>query len=75
MAHPVAGPIVQAAMAQMMSGMDGARAIMPEGVDVMKMMDSFPIGRVGMFAAGGGEGGVSPEMIDGLIAMANAPQH
>ena len=36
------------------------------------MMESFPIGRAGMFAAG--EGGISPEMIDGLIAMANAPQ-
>ncbi|QKJ20604.1 glycoside hydrolase family 3 C-terminal domain-containing protein [Microbacterium hominis] len=77
MAHPVAGPVVQAAIAQMMSGMDGVEAIMPEGVDATKMMESFPFGRIGMFAAGqaGGEGGgVSPEMIDGLIAMANAPR-
>jgi len=73
MAHPVVGPVVQAAMAQMMAGMEGLDAIMPEGADASKMMDSFPLGRVGMFAAGG-EGGVTPEMIDGLIAMGNAPQ-
>jgi beta-glucosidase len=37
-------------------------------------MESFPIGRIGMMGAlGGGDGaGTSPEMIDGLIAMANA---
>ncbi|WP_439590808.1 glycoside hydrolase family 3 C-terminal domain-containing protein [Microbacterium sp.] len=75
MAHPVVGPMVQAAIAQMMGTMDGAAAIMPEGVDPSKMMESFPIGRAGMFAAASGSpGGVSPEMIDGLIAMANAPQ-
>ncbi|WP_344093936.1 glycoside hydrolase family 3 C-terminal domain-containing protein [Microbacterium deminutum] len=75
MAHPVVGPIVQAAIAQMMGSMEGAASIMPEGVDMTKMMESFPIGRAGMFAAAsGGEGGVNPEMIDGLIAMANAPQ-
>ena len=74
MGHPVVGPIVQAAMAEMMSGLDGLDAMMPEGADASQMMHSFPIGRVGMFAAGGGEGGVSPEMIDGLIAMGNAPQ-
>ena len=75
-AHPVAGPIVQAAMAQMMGGMGEATAsVMPEGVDMSKMTDSFPIGRIGMMAALSGDGaGVSPEMIDGLIAMANAPQ-
>ncbi len=75
MAHPVVGPIVQAAIAGMMGSMEGVEAIMPEGVDASKMMESFPIGRAGMFAAAsGGEGGVTPEMIDGLIAMANAPQ-
>ena len=74
--HPVAGPIVQAAIAQMMGGMDASAAsIMPEGVDMSKMMESFPIGRLGMMGALAGDGGgVSPEMIDGLIAMANAPQ-
>ena len=72
--HPVAGPIVQAQIAQMMAEMgDGAASIMPEGVDFMKMMESFPIGRIGMMGALAGDGaGASPEMIDGLIAMANA---
>ncbi|MBD8022684.1 glycoside hydrolase family 3 C-terminal domain-containing protein [Microbacterium gallinarum] len=74
MAHPVVGQMVQAAIAQMMSGMEGVEAIMPEGVDASKMMESFPIGRAGMFAAGDSNGAVSPEMIEGLIAMANAPQ-
>ncbi len=75
MAHPVVGPMVQAAIAQMMGTMDAAAAIMPEGVDMTKMMESFPIGRAGMFAAASGSpGGVSPEMIEGLIAMGNAPQ-
>lgn len=71
MAHPIAGPVVQAAIAQMMSGMDGVAEIMPEGVDATKMMESFPIGRAGMFAQGDSDGAVNPEMIDGLIAMAN----
>ncbi|WP_347976908.1 glycoside hydrolase family 3 C-terminal domain-containing protein [Microbacterium sp. ProA8] len=73
--HPVAGPVVQAAIAQMMGGLDqSAASIMPEGVDMSKMMESFPIGRIGMMGAlGGGDGaGTSAEMIDGLIAMANA---
>lgn len=74
MAHPVVGPMVQAAIAQMMGGMEGVEAIMPEGVDASKMMESFPIGRAGMFAAGDSNGAINPEMIDGLIAMANAPQ-
>lgn len=73
-AHPVVGPMVQAAIAQMMSGMDGVADIMPEGVDASKMMESFPIGRAGMFALGDSDGAINPEMIDGLIAMANAPQ-
>ncbi|MET0734653.1 MAG: glycoside hydrolase family 3 C-terminal domain-containing protein, partial [Microbacterium sp.] len=75
MANPVVGPMVQAAIGQMMGDLDGAAAIMPEGVDMTKMMESFPIGRAGMFAAASDSpGGVTPEMIDGLIAMANAPQ-
>ena len=74
MAHPVVGEMVQAAIAQMMGGMEGVEAIMPEGVDASKMMESFPIGRAGMFAAGDSNGAINPEMIDGLIAMANAPQ-
>ncbi|MCW3493280.1 glycoside hydrolase family 3 C-terminal domain-containing protein [Microbacterium sp. SSM24] len=74
MAHPVVGPMVQAAIAQMMGTMDGVADIMPEGVDASKMMESFPIGRAGMFAMGDSNGAINPEMIDGLIAMANAPQ-
>ena len=74
MVHPVAGPIVQAAIARMMGGMEGVEAVMPEGVDATKMLESFPIGRVGMFAQGDSAGAVNPEMIDGLIATANAPQ-
>ncbi|MFV0319282.1 MAG: glycoside hydrolase family 3 C-terminal domain-containing protein [Microbacterium sp.] len=67
LAHPVAGPMVQAAMAQMTGGMEGVDAVLPEGVSIEKMMASLPIGRAGMM--GGGD--VTPEMIDGLIAMAN----
>ncbi|MGN8552058.1 UNVERIFIED_CONTAM: glycoside hydrolase family 3 C-terminal domain-containing protein [Microbacterium sp. SLM126] len=74
MAHPVVGQMVQAAIAQMMGAMDGVADIMPEGVDASKMMESFPIGRAGMFALGDSNGAINPEMIDGLIAMANAPQ-
>ncbi|GAB2846149.1 glycoside hydrolase family 3 C-terminal domain-containing protein [Microbacterium insulae] len=74
MAHPVVGPMVQAAIAQMMGAMDGVADIMPDGVDASKMMESFPIGRAGMFAAGDSNGAINPEMIDGLIAMGNAPQ-
>ena len=36
--------------------------------DMTKMMDSFPLGRVSMMAGDA----ASPEMIEGLIAMANA---
>ncbi len=68
MAHPIAGPIVQAAVAQMMAGMEGVADIMPEGVDPTAMMASFPFGRISMMAGDA----ASPEMIDGLIAMANA---
>jgi beta-glucosidase len=67
MEHPVAGPMVQAAIAQMMGGLQRLDAILPEGVPIEKMMASMPIGRVSLMA-----GEVTPEMIDGLIAMANA---
>lgn len=68
LAHPVAGPLVQQALAGMAQMMEGASAIMPEGVSMERMMASFPIGRVGMMAGGQ----VTDEMIDGLIAAANA---
>ena len=72
--HPIAGPIVLDQLAQVMGGMgDGASAVMPEGVDFMKMLESFPIGRIGMFAALAGHGeAAGPEVIDGLLAMANS---
>lgn len=70
LAHPVAGPLVQQALAGMSQMMEGASAIMPEGVSMEKMMASFPIGRVGMMAGGQ----VTDEMIDGLLAAANAPR-
>ncbi|KAA0090926.1 beta-glucosidase [Mycolicibacterium sp. P1-18] len=63
MADPVAGPILQAAVAEMMGGAPDAAGFVPDGVDLQKMLDSFPIGRVGMFAAD-----VDPGMIDALLA-------
>ncbi len=65
-AHPVAGPIVQQAMGQAASAMEGA-SILPEGVDMMRMLGSFPIGRIGMIAGDG----FGPEQIDQLLATAN----
>ncbi|WP_336706049.1 glycoside hydrolase family 3 C-terminal domain-containing protein [Oerskovia sp. USHLN155] len=66
-AHPVAGPVVQQAMAQMASAMEGAASIMPEGVDMAKMMGSFPIGRIGMIAGDA----FGPAQVDQLLATAN----
>lgn len=70
LAHPVAGPLVQQALAGMSEMMEGAASIMPEGVSMERMMASFPIGRIGMMAGGQ----VTDEMIDGLLAAANAPR-
>ena len=67
-ADPVAGPVLQAAMAEMLGTMNGADAIMAEGVSMEKMMASFPIGRVSMM----GLDAAAPEMIDALLAHANA---
>ena len=67
-AHPIAGPIVQQAMAPMASTMDGPASIMPEGVDMMRMLESFPLGRIGMIAGDD----FSTEQIDQLIAISNA---
>ncbi|QDW62985.1 glycoside hydrolase family 3 C-terminal domain-containing protein [Oerskovia sp. KBS0722] len=66
-AHPVAGPVVQQAMAQMAAAMEGAASIMPEGVDMAKMMGSFPIGRIGMIAGDA----FGPAQVDQLLATAN----
>ncbi|TDQ03784.1 MULTISPECIES: glycoside hydrolase family 3 C-terminal domain-containing protein [unclassified Leifsonia] len=70
LAHPVAGPMVQGALAGMSELLDGASSIMPEGVSMERMMSSFPIGRVGMMSGGQ----VTPDMIDALLAAANAQQ-
>ncbi|MGZ6777852.1 MAG: glycoside hydrolase family 3 C-terminal domain-containing protein [Mycobacterium sp.] len=70
LAHPVAGPMVQAAVASMTNGTNGADAIMPEGVAITRMLESLPIGKVGMFAAASGME-VDPAMIDALLAAAN----
>ncbi|WP_194410467.1 glycoside hydrolase family 3 C-terminal domain-containing protein [Microbacterium cremeum] len=72
MAHPVVGDMVQAAIAEMMGGMDGVTSILPEGVEVTKMLESFPIGRAAMFAGPDSGGAIDPAMIDGLIALGNA---
>ena len=55
-------------MAGMRADVDGAASIMPEGVDMMKMLESFPIGRIGMIAGDG----FTPEMLDQLLERANA---
>ncbi|MDQ1130340.1 glycoside hydrolase family 3 C-terminal domain-containing protein [Microbacterium sp. SORGH_AS_0888] len=69
-AHPIAGPIVQQALASVAESMGGLSDIMPEGVSMEKMMYSFPIGRLSMLA---GEA-MGPEAVDQLLAAANAPQ-
>jgi len=69
MADPVAGPILQAAVAEMMGGAPDAASVMPDGVNLQKMLDSFPIGRVGMFAAD-----VDPAMVDALLAAGQSDQ-
>jgi beta-glucosidase len=67
LAHPVAGPRLQEAMAAMIGEGADVAAMMPEGVDLTRMIDSFPIGRVGMFAAASGTG-VDPGLIEALLA-------
>ncbi|WEG08209.1 glycoside hydrolase family 3 C-terminal domain-containing protein [Microbacterium horticulturae] len=74
MADPVAGPIVQQAIAGMLGGAGGDAAgasMMADDDGMQKMMASFPVGRI----AGFGIGGVTQEQIEGLIAMANAARH
>jgi beta-glucosidase len=71
MADPVAGPIVQQAIAGMLGGAGGDAAgasMMADEDGMQKMMASFPVGRI----AGFGIGGVTQEQIEGLIAMANS---
>jgi len=71
LAHPVAGPILQAAMEAMMAdGAAGAAGSIAEDTDLAKMLESIPIGRAGMLAAASGSG-VDPASIDALLAAAN----
>ncbi|NVN49848.1 beta-glucosidase [Mycolicibacterium hippocampi] len=70
LAHPVGGPMLQAAMASMMADASGAAGAMAEDTDLARMVESFPIGRVAMFAAASG---VDQTAIDALLAAANNP--
>ncbi len=70
LAHPVVGHVVRGLLAQLMPGIEGAESAAPEGVAIEQVLMSFPVGR--MSSMPGGQ--ITPEMIDGLIAMANVPQ-
>ncbi|GAA0485942.1 glycoside hydrolase family 3 C-terminal domain-containing protein [Microbacterium aurantiacum] len=69
LAHPVAGPVLARAFAPMTEA-SGASAIMPEGVDMMAMLGSFPLGRLGMMAGLG----FGPDEVDRLLETANASE-
>lgn len=71
-AHPVAGPVVASAFAEQMSALDGGGGLMPEGVDLTRMLDSFPIGKVGMLASAAGVE-IDPAMISELLDRADDP--
>lgn len=66
LAHPVAGARLMSLLSEMMG--DGGPAIMPDGVDISRLLDSFPIGRAAMFAAAGDFGVDPTAMIDGLLS-------
>ncbi len=71
-AHPVAGPVVASAFAEQMTSLPGGDGLMPEGVDLSRMLDSFPIGKVGMLASAAGAE-IDPAMISELLDRANDP--
>ncbi|MBX7447718.1 glycoside hydrolase family 3 C-terminal domain-containing protein [Mycolicibacterium sp. 3033] len=71
-AHPVAGPVVASAFADQMASLAGGDGLMPEGVDMSRMLDSFPIGKVGMLASAAGVE-IDPAMISELLDRANDP--
>ena len=71
-AHPVAGPVVASAFAEQMTSLAGGDGLMPEGVDMSRMLDSFPIGKVGMLASAAGVE-IDPAMISELLDRANDP--
>lgn len=66
LAHPIAGPKLQAAVAEVMGDTSSAAAVMPDGVDIGRMLNSFPIGRAGMLAAASGAD--VGKLIDDLLA-------
>ncbi|GAA3758350.1 glycoside hydrolase family 3 C-terminal domain-containing protein [Microbacterium kribbense] len=70
MADPVAGPVVQQAMAGLLAGMggDAAGAMGDEGMQ--KMMASFPVARLVGFPGVP----ITREQIEGLIAMSGGAQ-
>jgi beta-glucosidase len=72
LAHPVAGPRLMNVFSEMMGDGAGAPAIMPDGVDISRMLDSFPIGRAAMFAAAGDVGVDLTALIDGLLSGESA---
>ena len=71
-AHPVAGPVVASAFAEQMTSLPGGDGLMPEGVYLSRMLDSFPIGKVGMLASAAGAE-IDPAMISELLDRANDP--
>ena len=71
-AHPVAGPVVASAFADQMASLAGGDGLMPEGVDMSRMLESFPIGKVGMLASAAGVE-IDPAMISELLDRANDP--
>jgi beta-glucosidase len=67
LAHPIAGPKLGAVIAAMMGDNADPAALMPEGVDLSRMLESFPIGRAAMFAAAAGAS-FGPDLIDDVLA-------
>lgn len=68
MADPVAGPIVQQALAELMGGAsDGDQEVPTFDVGMEKMLASFPVGRLVGFPGLP----VTLEQIEGLIGLAN----
>lgn len=68
LAHPVAGPLMREAMAGMADAFGDASSVMPEGVDFARMLESFPVGRMGMMAGDA----FSSKRLDQLLEVANA---
>ena len=69
LAHPVAAPILQSVLAKRRQGVEGDASHMPEGVSMDKTLEAIPLGRVALLTPD-----MTPEMLDDLLAAANAPQ-